>query len=96
MSWAEWCSTPWDEQRALLEGLSDDKQVPFEYQMALAPLPAGFGPQTREGVDAGMHVINLAEMRRGLEAGREKKPGQLGWKSEQYQTGAGPGQEGGD
>jgi hypothetical protein len=66
--------------------MTDDKEVPFEFQEALPgipDLPPGMKPKM-ERVEG---VIDITAMREQLEAQR--------WKSEQYKQGQGPGQEGG-
>lgn len=75
MSEAEWDGTSWDVQRSYLEGLSEDESIPFSYGggddgLDQDGLPAGIrGPQRRTA-DTGQEVIDLAAMRRELEAQR--------------------------
>jgi hypothetical protein len=74
MSWQQWCATPWDEQKALLEGLEEDESVPLHFEGG-GGLPEGIeGPAVRT-VDTGDSVINLTDMREQLEAERAKRHG---------------------
>lgn len=66
----EWFSTAWDIQKMYLEGLADDKLI----TLGVAPEETwenvqGGGPQRRT-VDTGADVIDLAAMKRELEAAR--------------------------
>jgi hypothetical protein len=78
MSAAEWDATPWPEQRAYLDGLDEDESVPISFEGGgaeerpeIANLHPSEQPQTRQDVDAGMHVIDLTAMRTSLEGQRE-------------------------
>jgi hypothetical protein len=75
MSWSQWCATPWDEQKALLEGLEGDESVPLHFEGGGGGMPEGIeGPVIRQ-VDTGDSVINLTDMRQQLEAERAKRQG---------------------
>jgi hypothetical protein len=85
MSWSEWTSTPWPEQRALLEGMSDDKEIPYEFQEIMPgfpDLPPGMKPKM-ERVEG---VIDISAMREQLERDRRKS------KQHPDRAGAGPGE----
>jgi hypothetical protein len=71
MSAAEWDATPWHDQMAYLEGLDEDREVPF----GLLEDEVLEGVQHRTGVDAGTDVIDLSKMKTELEAGRAAKRG---------------------
>jgi hypothetical protein len=61
-----------------LEMLSQDEEIPFSFQDS-GPAEGDFAPgglhgmQVREGVDAGVDVIDLAAMRHSLEEARRKR-----------------------
>jgi RNA polymerase-binding transcription factor DksA len=70
MSEDEWDATPWATQRAYLEGLDEDQEVPFGWSEDTgSELPF----TRREAVDAGTDVIDLAAMRSELEEQRRKR-----------------------
>lgn len=70
MSGAEWQATSWAEQKALLEGMDEDENVPFRLDEEQVP-----GPTVRENVDAGVDVIDITRFRDELEADRRRKRG---------------------
>lgn len=75
MSEADWDGCSWDLQRSYLEGLDEDESVPFRIEFG-GQLPTGEqGPQVREGVDPGVQVISITDMRQQLEAARSKGGG---------------------
>jgi hypothetical protein len=73
MSPGQWDAEPWYVQKAYLEGL--EAEGIFEFREA-GPEPGEMGlegPAVREGVDAGVGVIDLTAMREELEAQRRKR-----------------------
>jgi hypothetical protein len=62
-----------------LEGLLEDPTVPYNEEEGAQGLPAGAqGPTIRTNVDAGTDVIDLAQMRADLEAGRRASAAERG------------------
>jgi hypothetical protein len=73
MSWDDWTRTPWPEQRALLAGLTEDKEVPFEFQEQVTGdggPPGWLKPQIQHVSDT---VIDIDAMRAELEADRAEQ-----------------------
>jgi hypothetical protein len=68
----EWQALSWDLQQTYLDGLSEDEEIPFRMQ-ADAGRRFRPGPGTREGVDAGVKVIDLTAMREELETLRRQQ-----------------------
>lgn len=71
MSADEWDATPWYVQRAYLEGLEEDQEVPFGWSEE--GTDSGLPFTRREAVDAGTDVIDLAAMRDQLETDRRNR-----------------------
>lgn len=68
----EWDGLSWDRRQAYLDGLSAEEDIPFRVEADPVQVPerqaaAGGGPVIRK-VDAGPAVIDLAAMKRELEA----------------------------
>jgi hypothetical protein len=69
----EWDALSWDRRQAYLDGLSAEEDIPFRIEPDPFQVPerqaaaGGDGPVTRR-VDAGPAVIDLAAMKRELEA----------------------------
>jgi hypothetical protein len=66
MSWDEWRATPWSEQRALLDGLSEDESVPLSFEGGGEDISGGAGPIQRKA-DVGDGVIDITGMISDLE-----------------------------
>lgn len=76
MSGKEWDATPWHDQRALIEGLDQDEDVPVRFEETGGPQQqSAQGPTIRENVDAGVDVIDISAMRDELEAARQRGGG---------------------
>lgn len=71
----------WDLQQTYLDGLSEDEEIPFRmvpdagrrFRPGEEAAPGTAGPGMREGVDAGVKVIDLAAMKTELETLRRQQ-----------------------